>query len=564
MNFLTRAALFAPRSRRWSAVIAGTLLLALSSGCSRDESVAGPEAADPAVAASTAAADLSNPAATSPARDLAKGTSSTGNSPSAETPESLFASGDAPNLTERPLAPPESPTTVEKSSSEASPAVAELPRLRADLAPSELIDFLARTDQEMQQIYSGAAGIQNNEEAVTRMRQVGQLKLEAARRLQTHGEANEEQSNEGARGELQALSHLAALGDLPSAEALEALATKNLVAADPGLVTDSQLVLIGFAIESLQHGDADAPERIIELVNGLVNSPTKAEVPTMMVMGQARQMLAQYGYDQQAGVVRQAILDLFADSADPQVAAMAAEIAGSVRFDAIDGLLETALSGGEVTPPEWKTAAEALMDASTDLLTVQYLAGAALEFEAGDRDDLAEATYALLRSRAGDRDDAMGQEVRIALEARESRRSVIGLTFDPDLSQPDGSPLSMADYRGQVVLMPFWASGFPQSLQILPLLRQIRDAAPEDVAIVGMNLDLAGTPLQDFARQNGIDFPSYQSVSSPTAQVVNPVATRFGMVSMPFVVVIDQEGRVVALDFKGQKLKSLVDRLLEP
>jgi len=531
------------------------LLLLLPGGCSRD-------ASPPGSNEESATADSLTPAETTAAGELASANhlAQNGVSPPSESTEALLAPGDSPNLSERPLAPPSSSRVTEES----LPSVPDLPRLRPDLSAAELIDFLARTDQEMQQIYSGATGIRSNEEAVERMREVGKLKLEAARRLQTHAEATSEQTNEGARGELQALSHLAALGDLPSAEALEALASANLTSDDPSLVTDSQLVLIGFAIESLQHGNPTAPQRITELVNGLVNSPTQREVPTMMVMGQARQMLAQYGYDEQAGLVRQAIIDLFADAPDPQVAAMAAEIAGSARFDAIDGLLESALTGGDVPPTQWQAAAETLIDASSDLLAVEYLAGAALEFEASEHDDLAESTYEVLRQRLGDRDDAVGEEARIALEAREARRSVIGLTFDPDLSQLDGTPLSMADYRGQVVLMPFWASGFPQSLQIVPLLRQIRDAAPDDVAIVGMNLDLEGTPLQDFVRLNAIDFPSYQSVSSPTAKVVNQVAARFGMVSMPFVAVIDQQGRVVALDFKGQKLKSLVDRLVQP
>jgi thiol-disulfide isomerase/thioredoxin len=452
---------------------------------------------------------------------------------------------------------------IAKSGKADDPTFSSEPRkLRPDLSPEALVEFLAGADEDMQRIYSGAAGIRDNNLALARMREIGKLKLEAAKRLRDHSDATQEQKVEASRGVLQSLSHLAALGDLASATELEALANKNLQSSDPRIVTDSQLVLIGFAIESLRNGKEEAPEKIMELVGGLSQSSTKPDVPTMMVLGQARQLLAQYGHHEQAGMVRETIIDLFADTDDPQIASMAAQLAGSVEFDAIDRMLETAIGGGEVSAEAWSDAAKTLIDESADIMTVQFLAGAALEFEAINRDDLADATYDLLYDRFGEQSDAMGEETRIAIDARNARRQVVGLVFDPALNQIDGTPLNMSQFSGKVVLMPFWASGFPQSLQLLPLLTEIRDSQPDKIAIVGMNLDPKDSPTQEFVRQNGLDFPSYHSVSSPTGKVSNSVATRFGMVSMPFVVVLDQQGRVVSLDFKGQKLRQIVDALL--
>tara|TARA_R110002049_G_scaffold2750_4_gene21951 strand:+ start:113250 stop:114989 length:1740 start_codon:yes stop_codon:yes gene_type:complete len=446
-----------------------------------------------------------------------------------------------------------------------NPAAGAEPRpLRPDLSPEQLATFLAGADEDMQRIYSGAAGIRDNEIALTRMRQIGKLKLEASKRLRDHADADDEQRVEGARGILQSLSHLAALGDLDSAEELEQLAKENLSSGDPRLVTDSRLVLIGFAIESLQHGKEDAPANIIELVEGLKTSPTDVGVPTLMVLGQARQMLSQYDHHEQAGKVREAIIDLFANAKDEEIARMAAQLAGSVQYDAIDRILDTVIQGGEVSLSQWKEAAETLIDESADIMTVQYLAGAALEFEASGRDDLANATYELLDDRFGEQSDSIGEEARIAIAAHRARKDIIGTPFNFDLPGTDGSPLDVSQFRGQVVLMPFWATGFPQSLQILPQLTALRDAHPNDVTIVGMNLDPVDAPTEEFIEQNRLDFQSYQSVSSPTARVANEMATKFGMVSMPFVVVLDQQGRVVALDFKGQKLPKIVQSLLSP
>ncbi|MFG0262418.1 MAG: hypothetical protein ACF788_08505, partial [Novipirellula sp. JB048] len=277
------------------------------------------------------------------------------------TPQPSAAANTLPML---PLAEPESVTDTPDP---------QRRQLRADLTSKELRDFLADADRTMQAIASGTAGIQDQDEAMAEMQRISRLKLEASRRLRNMPDADPEVRRDGARGELQSLSHLAALGDLKAALELEKLAQANLADDDPRLVTDSRLVLIGFAIESLQNGAEDAPQRITRLVSDLANSAASSDIPAMMVMGQARQTLAQYGHDAEAQAIRDTILDLYADASDPEIAKMAAQVAGSVHFDEIDRLLRLAIEGEAVAPSDWKAASEALIRESPDLQTVQYL-----------------------------------------------------------------------------------------------------------------------------------------------------------------------------------------------
>ena len=93
------------------------------------------------------------------------------------------------------------------------------------------------------------------------------------------------------------------------------------------------------------------------------------------------------------------------------------------------------------------------------------------------------------------------------------------------------------------------------------MLTKIRDEYPEQVAIVGMNLDPTGAKVDAYADQQ-LGFPSYRSESSAEATMGNPVAARFGVVSMPFVAIINQEGKIEALDISGRKLEPTVKRLL--
>ena len=115
----------------------------------------------------------------------------------------------------------------------------------SELSPEQLVQLLGLTDRDMQDIWSRLSQIQGGREELIR---IAKMKLDAARRLKNHAEADARSKSAGARGELQALSHLAAFSDLKSAQELEELATANLQSSDPDLVADSRLVSDRFRV----------------------------------------------------------------------------------------------------------------------------------------------------------------------------------------------------------------------------------------------------------------------------------------------------------------------------
>lgn len=376
--------------------------------------------------------------------------------------------------------------------------------------------------------------------------------------LLKHPDADANAKSEGARGELQSLSHLAAVGDLKAAQELEKLAGANLESNDARLVADSRLVLMGFAIESLQNGKEDAADRIISYVDAIKNSEVKPDVPAMMVMGQARETLANYGQEDKARIVRDTIIDLFANSPDPQIAQLAVQLAGNVRFDEIEKLRGQAIDGEPVSTSQWRDAVETLIDESADLQTVKYLAGAALEFESRGLRELVETTFEIATKRFNDAESATGREIQLAIRANQARADVIGRVFDPEPPAGADAAIRLMDYRGKVVLIPFWAVGFPESLQLIGRLKSIHDADPDKVAIVGLNLDAEDAQLDQFLEDNELGFPSIRAQSSAT-----DVATQFGLVSFPFVVILDQKGQVAAINFTGYDLEKTVEELVQ-
>ncbi len=479
------------------------------------------------------------------------------------TPGSDGASDGTPEIIDAPAGFELAPAVSGPSDGDRRPEADGVPELKADLGADQLAEVLEKSDVEMELIASGRARMKDPEAASQRMIEVARLKLTAARRLSQHPDATERQRVDGLRGQLQALSHLTAMGDAASAKALRSLAEDNLESEDAAIAGDSRIVLIGLGIDAFQAGDTDAADEIVALIEAMQPNPS-ADVPAVLVMAEARQMLANYGLIDQAAKIRDKILTLYGNSSDPMIAQVAADAAGTTKFDVTTRLLSAILENDQVAMSRWTEAVSELVAKAPEMNTVQFLASAALQLEAAGRDAFVEETFRILSEQFTDPQAATTAEVETAKNAMRARQDVIGSAFDfSELPSVPGQSVSPEDYEDKVVLMPFWAITIPESLQLVRSLKEIRDRYPERVSIIGINLDPEQAPLQEFLAANEMGFPSFRSVSSSTESVANPMAARFGLVSLPFVAILDRDGTVAALDFTGRKLAATVEGLVQ-
>lgn len=568
-------AIVPPASLVWGLIARLGLLTVVLAGCNRSE----PAPNNGVVSAESAASSVQTQMADAGAPgDAALPQGNSGQSASFDP----FRSAESPHLS------PDTPMGESRAGKRPATDVArELPQLRPDLEPRELVAFLGDIDRDLGALINDRSRLRD--QRVVKDEVIGMIGLKrvAAERLSQHPDAAERDQITGHRGVLQALSHLASMGDLKAAEELVQIARESRHSPNAALRSDSQLVLIGLEIESLRHGKPDAAAHVIALVHELLDANEEVDVATLMVLAQAKDALLLYDYQDEATEVRDLIVQRFGRAQNAEIARMAAMIAAAgfsqvntplERLDQLRQQFATAAAmdpenaagssdagvngdGGEkVEPAAWRSAMDEVLATPPDVLTVEFLCGASLEAEAVGRVDIADATYDVLQQQFADRQDAMGRVARTALRARENRQEVIGQKFDPDLPSVDGQALSMDDYRGKVVLMPFWSSAFTDSLIVLPNLLEIQKQNPDRVAVVGMNLDVAGTDVVGFLQREGLELPSFRSVSDPGAEIVNEVAYRFGAVTLLFVAVMDAEGRVVHLDFSGEDLTSVVQK----
>ncbi|WP_182869387.1 TlpA family protein disulfide reductase [Rhodopirellula sp. JC639] len=443
-------------------------------------------------------------------------------------------------------------------------AVAAERELRGDLTADELMTFLEESDRDMELLARQRNQLQAPDQASEMMQQLVKGKLQAAIRLQEHPDASDEQRIAGLRGHLQALSHLSAMGDIQSAKALEALAQQNLSSPVTTIASDSRIVLIGFAIDGLRAGRESAAQEIVSLIQGMTASATP-DIPAVLMMAEARQVLADYGMVDQSAKVREKILELYGNSPDKMIAQVAADAAGTAKYDSATRLVGEILENENVALERWTEVVTTLASDAPDMNTVEFLGTSALQFEAAGRDAFVQETFRILSDQFADADSATAGEIATAKAAMEARRDVIGTSLDALAHLPtlDGNSIASTETKGKVVLMPFWAVSIPPSLQIIPMLKEIQSRHRDKIAIVGMNLDGEQAPLGEFLAKNDLGFPSYRSVSSATSDQGNPIASKFGLVSLPFVAIFNQQGRVEALDFTGMQLESVVESLID-
>jgi thiol-disulfide isomerase/thioredoxin len=105
----------------------------------------------------------------------------------------------------------------------------------------------------------------------------------------------------------------------------------------------------------------------------------------------------------------------------------------------------------------------------------------------------------------------------------------------------DGATHSLADYRGKVVLINFWATWCPPCRRELPSMEAVHQAlGGEGFAVIAVNQ--WESPDLVFVFLGQLDtFPTFPILFDPTSAV----AEAFGVRGLPTSYILDREGRIV-------------------
>jgi peroxiredoxin len=119
---------------------------------------------------------------------------------------------------------------------------------------------------------------------------------------------------------------------------------------------------------------------------------------------------------------------------------------------------------------------------------------------------------------------------------------------DPiDLTVPalDGTSINLADLRGKVVLLDFWATWCPPCRDEVPhVVAAYNKYHAQGFDVVGISLDQDKDALRQFIANNGMPWPQYFDGQGWG----NALARRFHINSIPQMWLLDRQGRVVTRD----------------
>jgi thiol-disulfide isomerase/thioredoxin len=148
------------------------------------------------------------------------------------------------------------------------------------------------------------------------------------------------------------------------------------------------------------------------------------------------------------------------------------------------------------------------------------------------------AARAIYEEVAKDEDPDIAQAAKSGLELMELRDKPLELSF----TTVDGKKFNLADLRGKVVLVDFWATWCPPCVEEVPQLVETYEKFKDrGFEIVGISLDNDKSALEKFTAENKMAWPQFFDGKGWD----NELAQRFKIQSVPTMWLLGKDGKLV-------------------
>ena len=107
------------------------------------------------------------------------------------------------------------------------------------------------------------------------------------------------------------------------------------------------------------------------------------------------------------------------------------------------------------------------------------------------------------------------------------------------LRTDDGDELSLADYRGKIVVLNFWATWCLPCIEEMPSLNQLTSQyGPRGIEVIGISLDEDPDKYEEFLEEHEIAF---QTLRHPA----RTISEMYGTFKLPETFIISRDGRLL-------------------
>lgn len=132
------------------------------------------------------------------------------------------------------------------------------------------------------------------------------------------------------------------------------------------------------------------------------------------------------------------------------------------------------------------------------------------------------------------------------------------------LPAPDGQIITLSSLKGKLVLIDFWASWCPPCVKEQPELKALYEKQSKNVKagkfeILGVSIDKNKENWEKAIKRFKIPWPQVSDLKFWKS----PVTSDYGIEDLPFNVIVDEQGIIVAINLHGKELEDFIDHYLD-
>lgn len=133
------------------------------------------------------------------------------------------------------------------------------------------------------------------------------------------------------------------------------------------------------------------------------------------------------------------------------------------------------------------------------------------------------------------------------------------LAPDITLSNPEGKEITLSSLRGKVVLVDFWASWCGPCRKEMPnVVKAYAKFKSKGFEIYGVSLDQEKDRWLEAIAKDGITWPQVSDLKQWQSEVV-PL---YSIQSIPYTILLDKEGKILAKNLRGEDLEKKLAEVL--
>lgn len=426
-----------------------------------------------------------------------------------------------------------------------------------------LMEFLNTSSRAVMELLAdGRKKMLTNEVLLEQGMRLSRMKLEASQRLEKLA-ANDDEKAAFMLGKLEAFSQMASFGDIAASDSLRELASKEMENADKRVAQQAKSIALSLLVNDYESGTAKSNE-LVAFATTILSGGKDLTATNLNALIQAVESLTKRSEDDAALQLAKKIEEGFRENPEPQIALSAWEMHASRLKETNEvGALMQADSKEDQDPVRTRALVDALMVKIPSPWTAFFLVQIAIKVEYSGRPLIAKELIEVAQTQIENlKDPDAKEELERNCKQFLSRFAVLNKPLNlSELVDTAGKPIDLAQYKGKVVLVDFWATWCGPCLQEIPNIENAFLAHNKNgFEVLSVNLDEERPALDTFLASKKVLWNTYVSSKQDAVGFDTPLAREIGISAIPFIAIIGKDGNVAGIHVRGRKIE---DKIVE-